>query len=194
MARGSDQATQAASSAQGLSNQYSGNAGATYGALMPELASEAAHPAGFNPTDLARMNTAAQQSEGGSNAGAVGQGALLAGRTKNPGVAAAAIPEATRESGETASKNALGIQTKNAMLKEDQRQAGLKGLQGLNATETGAGISALGEVAPNVQADTAAKNQSWDWAKYILDPALQAAGGAASGYLAGGARGGGGGG
>ncbi len=185
MARGSDQATQAATSAQGLSNQYAGNAGATYGALMPELASEAAHPAGFNPRDLSAMQTQVQQSEGGSNAGAVGQGALLAGRTKNPGVAAAAIPEAVRESGETASKNSLGIQTKNAALRESQRQSGLEGLEGLNKTETGAGISALGEVAPNVNADVAAKNASWDWARTILDPALQAAGGAASGYLAG---------
>jgi len=150
---------------------------------MPELASEAAHPAGFAPKDIAAMNTSVQQSEGGSNAGAVGQGALLAGRTKNPGVASAAIPEAVRESGETASKNALGIQTKNAMLKEDQRQSGLKGLQGLNATETGAGISALGEVAPAVNADVNAKNASWGWAQHILNPLLGAAGGAASGYL-----------
>ncbi len=182
MARGSDLAQGAAKSAQGLSSQYAGNAGATYGALMPELASEAAHPAGFNPRDLAAMQTQVQQSEGGSNAGAVGQGALLAGRTKNPGVAAAAIPEAVRESGETASKNSLGIQTKNAALRESQRQSGLEGLEGLNKTETGAGISALGEVAPAVSADTAAKNASYDWAKYILDPTLQAAGGAATAF------------
>jgi hypothetical protein len=192
MARGSDQARGAATAAQNLSNQYAGNAQSGFNTLMPELQTEAAHPAGFNPVDLARMNTGAQQTAGGSNAGAVGQGALLGARTKNPGAAPAAIAESTRESGQQLSKNALGIQTANARLREEQRQEGMKGLQGLTGLETGAGINALGEVAPNVNADVNAKNASWDWAKYILDPTLQAAGGAASGYLAG--QGGGGGG
>lgn len=183
MARGSDQAKAAATSAQGLSNQFAGNAGAGYAALMPELTTEAAHPAGFNPTDLARMNTGAQQTAGGSEAAAVGQGALLGSRTKNPGAAPAAISEAARESGQQLSKNALGIQTANAGLREQQRQEALKGLQGVTANETGASIGALGEVAPNVNADVNAKNASWDWAKNILDPVLGAAGGAASGYL-----------
>jgi len=182
MARGSDAAKTAATSAQNLSNQYAGNAGAGFATLMPELETEAAHPAGFNPTDLARMETGAQQTAGGSQAGAVGQGALLGARTKNPGAAPAAIAQSARQAGQNLSKNALGIQTENAALREKQQQAGLQGLQGLTGLETGAGINALGEVAPNVNANTNAENASWDWAKDILDPTLQAAGGAAKAF------------
>ncbi len=178
MARGSDQAKTAATSAQGLSNQLQGNQQAAFNSLMPELQTEAIHPAGFAPQDEARMQTQAQESAGGTQAGAVGQGALLASRTKNAGTPAAAIPAAARAAGEQLSKNSLGISTANAKLREGQRQEGIKGLEGLSATEGGQAIGALGEVAPNVNANTNAANQSWDWAKYILDPTLQAAGGA----------------
>lgn len=185
MARGSQQATTAATSAQNLSNQFAGNANALYSTLAPELESEAAHPAGFNPAELADMNTAAQQSAGGATAGAVSQGALRAARTGNLGGSDAAIQEAARNGGQTASKAAVGIKNQNAMLKQNQRRAALSGLQGLYGTNAGASIGSLGQVANNVNADTNAENASWNCAKYILDPALNAAGGAAGGYYRG---------
>ena len=61
MARGSSQATGAATSAQDLSNTYSGNAASLFSTLEPTLATEAAHPAGMAPTDLAAANTAGMQ-------------------------------------------------------------------------------------------------------------------------------------
>lgn len=122
------------------------------------------------------MTTTAEQSAGGSQAAATGQGALLAGRTKNPGTAAAAIQESSRNAGEQLSKNALGIKTANAQLKERQRQAGLTGMENMTALDTGAGVNALRIVPEAVNANTNAANESWDWAKYILDPAMQAAG------------------
>lgn len=176
MARGSQQATTAATSAQNLSNGLQTNANALYGALAPELESEAAHPAGYAPSDLAAMNTAAQQSAGGSQAGAVGQGSLLASRTRNAGTADAAIAQSARTAGENLSKAALGTQLKNADLKQHQQQAGLSGLEGLNAEELGEGVQSLGIVPSAVNANTNAANASWDWAKYLLDPAMGAAG------------------
>jgi hypothetical protein len=124
------------------------------------------------------MNTAAQQSAGGSMGGAVGQGALLASRTRNAGTADAAIGQAARDSSANLSKAAVGIQGKNADLKQKQRQAGLSGLEGLTGMSTGASINALGQVAGNVNADTNAQNASWDWSKNLLQPILGAAGGA----------------
>lgn len=175
MARNSPTADTAATSAQNLSNQYAGNASNLYSTLTPQLEAEAAAPAGYNPADLADMNTAAQQSAGGSAAGAVGQGGLLAARTRNAGAPGAAIAESARDAGQQLSKNALGIRTANAQLKERQRQSGLGGLESLESGQAGAGIGALGQVAPNVNASTNAENASWDWAKDILDPALEAA-------------------
>jgi hypothetical protein len=153
---------------------------------MPELQAESANPQGYGPTELAQMNTAAQQSAGGTQSGATGQGALLAARTKNPGTAAAAIGQSARTAGEIASKGALGTQVANANLKQKQQQAGLTGQENLTGLETGAGLTALGQVAPDVNANTGAINASYDWAKDILDPALQAAGQGASAAAAGG--------
>lgn len=176
MARGSQQATTAASSAQGFSNTLQGNAAGLYSTLAPTLATEAAHPAGYSPTDLAAMNTAAEQSAGGSEAGAVGQGALHEQRTRNAGSAGAGIAEGVKSAGRNLSTAALGTQLENANLKQKQQQAGIAGEEGLYNTSVGGANNALGEVAGNVNANTNAENASWDWAKDILDPVLQAAG------------------
>jgi hypothetical protein len=179
MARGSTQATSAATSAQTLSNGVQSNASALYGTLAPELETSVAHPAGYSPTDLAAMNTTAEQSTGGSQAGATGEGALLASRTRNAGTADAAIAESARTAGQQLSSDALKTQVSNAALKQHQHDEALSGLEGLYGTDLGAGVSALGQVANNVNANTNAAEQSWDWAKYILDPAMNAAGNSA---------------
>lgn len=178
MARGNAAAETGAAQAQKNSNQFGGNAQALYSTVVPQLTTQAAHPAGYNPSDLAGMQTEAQQTAGGSEAGAVGQGSLLGARTRNAGAPAAAIPEAAREAGQELNKNSLGISNANARLKESQRESALGGLENLTGTETGATNQALGEVAPLVNADTSAKSQSWDWAKNILQPIVAAAGNA----------------
>ena len=165
MGRGSDQANGAANSAQGISNVAGSNAGSLYSTLAPQLESEAAHPAGFAPTDLAAMDTANRQAAGGTMAAATGQGGLMAARTRNAGAPMAAIAQAARTSGEQASEGALATQIKNATMKESQRRAALGGLEGLYGTNMGTSVNALGQVAGNVNASTNAENASWDWTK-----------------------------
>lgn len=176
IARGSSQASEAGKAAQGFSNQQNANAMGLFGTLAPELETEIAHPAGFAPSDLAAMNTATQQSAGGSEAAAVGQGALKAARTGNAGGSDAAIGAAARGAGETASKGALATQMANARLKESQRSGAERGLEGLYGITSGDVTPALNSVANNVNANTNAQNASWDWAKFLLDPAMAAAG------------------
>lgn len=179
--QGNTNATQAANNSQSFLN----NSNALYSSVVPQLETEASAPSGFAPADEAAMNTASQESAGGSQAGAVGQGALLDARTRNKGGAAAAIDASSRAAGENLSRNALGIQTKNAMLKEEQRQNALSGLTGLTGLETGAANNALGvsnqglgEVASNVGANTGAVNSSYDAFTDIINPLLGAAGSA----------------
>lgn len=181
VARG-DPSAQAAET-QGLANSgtASSNASNLYSSVVPQLTSEALNPAGFDPTDLAAMNTGAQQSAGGTQAATVGQSGLLAARTKNSGAAAGAIDNSSRNAGEQLSKNALGVRIANANLKQNQQQAGIAGLTGLTGMETAAANNSLGEVANNSNANTNAANESWNWARTILDPAMQAAGSAAGG-------------
>jgi len=129
---------------QNLSNQLTAQASNIYGGLEPTLQAEAAHPMGFTPQAKAVINTAGQQSAGGSTAGAVGQGRLYATRTKNAGGAKAAIGQGVRSAGENLSNAAVGTEVKNAALQNQQQQAGLHGLQGLYGTELGEGENALG--------------------------------------------------
>lgn len=120
------------------------NAGNIYGSLAPTLAAQASAPAGYTPTQKAAMNTAGQQSAGGTQAAAVGQGALLASRTKNAGTADAAIAQSARTAGQQASNTAVGTEVKNANLQQQQRQSALQGEQNLYSTTLGGGMNALG--------------------------------------------------
>jgi len=181
MARGSQVENNAATTAQANSNQTFGNASGLYSSLAPQLMTEAAHPAGLDPTDLAAMDTAGQQSAGGGVAAATGQGSVLAARTRNAGGADAAIAESTRTAGRNLGETAVETRGKNAGVKESQHQAALSGLEGLNSTELGSSAAMLGNVAPNVNADTQRRSQSWDWAKYLLAPALGASSSAYAG-------------
>lgn len=176
MARGDSTASTAESTSAANSGKFTGNANSLYGDLAPTLESEVAHPAGYAPSDLSAMETGAQQSAGGSQAGAVGQGGLFAARTGNKGGAAAAIADASRGAGQQLSKNLLGIRSANANLKNEQQQAGISGLTNLTGLETGASNNALSNISGLSQANTAAENASWDWSKDLLAPILQAAG------------------
>jgi hypothetical protein len=161
MARSEEKAASAnTATGQSLENSYTGQAGSELGSLLPAFETEAAHPAGFAPADLAKMNTAAEQSAGGSVAGAVGQGNLEAARTRNAGAFQPALDSAAATAGRTLSQDALGVDQRNAMLKEQQRQEGLKGMLGLYDTQTGAGLNALGESNQAINAGTNAANST----------------------------------
>jgi hypothetical protein len=166
MARGSATAQNTASSSEE-------NASNLFGPLSGTLSAEAITPGGMSPIDLAAADTAEQQSAGGGQSAAVGQGALLAGRTRNAGSADAAVGASTRAVGQQLSEGALQTRLKNAGMKMQQQQAGIGGLGNLYSEN-------LGAVAPNVNANTEAENASWDWAKDLMGPMLGAAGGAAS--------------
>lgn len=153
--------------------------------LVPTLESNLANPQGINPTDLAAIRTSNEQGAGGAESAAVGQGALQAARTRNAGAPAAAIASGVRGSGEVLSKANLDTNLANQKAKLGQQSQAESGLEGLYGTDLNAGNTALGQVAPLVQANTGATNASWDWATDLLDPALQAAGSAAGGALKG---------
>ena len=83
MARGNKSASTAATTAGNTGQTLLGEQQSLYGSLMPQLEAEATHPTGIDPTTMAEMKTNQLQTAGGSNAGSVGQGSLLAGRTRN---------------------------------------------------------------------------------------------------------------
>ena len=86
-----------------------------------------------------------------------------------------------RTAGQQLSNASLQTVLKNAALKQQQQESAQRGLEGLYGESANAGNAALSATAANVNANTQAENASWDWAKDILDPAMQAAGQAAGG-------------
>lgn len=167
------------SSAQNLSRQYGGNANSVFANLMPTVTRMAMNPQGFGARTKANMNTAALQSLGGAQAGTVGLANLEAARTNNAGAFAPAVAQAGRDAMAQFSDAALGIQNRDALLKEQQRAQGLSGLEDLYHTNVGAGENALGlsnnALAVKNAADELTFNQ---WFK----PLALAAGGATSAY------------
>ncbi len=183
--RGDSKAQAGETQALANSNTLTGRGSQIFGTLAPQLEGDIAHPAGYNPTQLANMNTAAQQSAGGSQAGAVGQGGLLASRTNNAGGSTGAIAESSRRASQGLSGAALAISGKQADLQQQQRQRALAEEAGLYGENTGGATADLNAEANLSGANTNAANASWNWARYLADPLLQAGGSAAGGYLAG---------
>jgi hypothetical protein len=147
-------------SAQGLSNTYGAQASANGSILTPTLNKMATSPTGFGQPAIDKMNTAALQTIGGAESGAVGQGNLMAARTNNAGAFAPVAASAAHDATTQLSDAALGVQNRDAMLKEQQRQEGIQGLEGQYNTNVGASENALGLSNSALGAQTAADQQT----------------------------------
>jgi hypothetical protein len=111
--------------------------------LTPQLESQATNPQGYTPQQLAYMNTASQQSLGGSTAGITGQANLTAARTRNTGGFQGAIGSGSRSAQRQLSTNALGIQQSQANLQQQQRQQALSALQSLYGVDEATALGYL---------------------------------------------------
>jgi hypothetical protein len=174
MARGNSTAQSSATTAQSNSSNQLGSAGQISSLLVPTLENQIANPQGINPTDMAALRTSNMQGAGGSEAAAVGQGALQAARTRNAGAAPSAIASGIRGAGENLSQANLDTNLANQKTKLAQQTSAENGLGSLYGTTLNAGNTALSDVAPLVNANTNAINSSYDWASSLLDPALSA--------------------
>jgi|SRR5882762_4444789 len=171
------QALSNAGTGQQMSSDLYGQANSAYGTLSPQLNAEITNPTGYTPAQKAAQNTAAQQSTGGSMSGAVGQGALQSARTRNAGGSQAAIAQSARTAGQNLSNAALQTETNNANLQQQQRQAGLQGLQSLYGTTLGGSENALGLSNQALSTANQAKPSFWQ------QLGSQAAGAALSGAM-----------
>jgi hypothetical protein len=166
------------------SNQLGANAGALYGPLSAQLQSQMAHPSGYTPAQMAAQNTAAQQSAGGSNASTVGQGALLAARTRNAGAAQNAIAQGGRQASQNLSNAAVGTQVRNANLQQQNQRAATSGLENLYGTELGGSQNALGLSNSAIKIAGEQAPSFWQQMGYAAGkPIASGLGGAISGSL-----------
>lgn len=117
--------------AQGNNKDLTGAASGISSKLVPQLESQASNPQGYTPQQLAYMNTASQQSLGGSTAGVTGQANLEAARTRNAGGMQGAVGSGSRTAEKQLSQNAVGIQSQQANEQQQQRQQAQQALQQL---------------------------------------------------------------
>ena len=155
-----------------------------YDPLTSQLQSEAANPQGYTPQQLAYMNTASQQSLGGSVGGVTGQANLEAARTRNAGGFQGAIGSASRGAQKQLSQNALGIQTQQANLQEAQKQQALQSLQQLYGVDQATAQAYLTGSNSALNAENQASGANSLLGK-ILTTGIAAAGQAATGNLGG---------
>lgn len=137
-----------------------GQAQAAYQQLSPKYSQFVNDPQGFTPQQKSNLVTSTLQTNGGSTAGAVGQGGLFAARTNNAGGAAQAIDDAARMGNVNQTNEALGVEDQDALLARQQQMAGLQGEQQLYSGANGAAADALGIANSNQQA-SAAGTRGW---------------------------------
>lgn len=172
--------------ANNLSNQYNSQALGLNATLAPVLTAEAVNPQGYNPTTMGQMQTAAEQTAGGVNAGVAGGAGLRAARTRNIGSGQAATAEGGRAAGQELSQVNASIQAQNAALKARQQQAGLSGLSSLYGTDVGAGLNALGLSNQALNVANNVKPNPWqEFWNYGLQGGAKVGEGFAGGYSGG---------
>jgi hypothetical protein len=150
-----------AKTGQALASTYGDRASSGYNVLTPTLNKMATSPQGFDPQTMANMTTAAKQSIGGATAGIVGQGMQRAAATNNAGSFGPAATQIAHDATAQLSDAALGIQNRDAMLKEQHREQGIQGLEGLYGENVGAGENALGLSTGALNAQTNARQSGW---------------------------------
>jgi hypothetical protein len=120
-----------------------GQANNAFNVANPVYTQMATHPTGYTPQEIANQQTASNQTLGGANSAAVGEGALASARTNNAGGYQAAIDDAARNAGATQSQNNLGILNRSADLQRQQQEEGLHGLSGEYGTGSQIGLGYL---------------------------------------------------
>jgi len=133
---------QNAGRANKLSDQYNANASSLYNFETPILESDVTNPQGYGK-DLTAMNTASQQSLGGAESAAFGEGNLEAARTRNAGGFQGAVEKSARDAMKTQSQNAVSIQAANAKAKMAERESALGALTSFYGGDVNAAMKAL---------------------------------------------------
>lgn len=154
-------AGQNAKTGQALSSSYTNQANANSNVLTPTLNQMATNPTGFGKSTINNMNTAALQSAGGAAAGTIGAANLAAARTNNAGAYAPAAAQAGHDATAALSDAALGVQNKDALLKAQQQQEGISGLENMYNTNVGAGENALGLSNSSLQTQNQSNQNGW---------------------------------
>lgn len=129
--------------------------------LTPFLTQELTHPQGYSQQDLTQQLNAGEAGAGGTTSGITGQAALQGARNRNPAGFTGALDSAARDRTKAAAATSEDIAAKDADVKQQQQQAGAKGLAGMYGEDTDAMLKSMGMVAPDVNSEVNASKTGW---------------------------------
>src|SRR6185437_8996436 len=140
-----------------------------YGAVQPFLQNELIHPEGFGSDAISQMLTQGGQAVSGATGAANEAATLNASRTGNAAAVPGVISQTARNAMKQQSDNALNVNIKDAMLKQQQQQDAAKGLEGLYGEDVAAAMKAMGlqneSLGNNVNASKAVTDVELGWEK-----------------------------
>lgn len=167
----------------GTANNYAGTFGTTASTALKPLQSyeknQLTNPTGYSPAELADMLTKSSQSLGGSQASAVGAGALAASRNRNSAGYTTALDDSARNAMKQQSENALGISGQDAALKQQKQQQAASSLNNIYDSSMQGTLNALGVGNGSINAQTNADQATTG----LWQPVLTAAMGGASNFF-----------
>jgi hypothetical protein len=140
--------------------QQYGKGNQLYGWLEPAEQQQYLNPQGYSPQQMGAMNTASQESTGGSVGGATGQANLEAARTRNAGGFQGAVSSSARSAGRNLATNALDVQMAQANLQQQQKAQALQSLQGLYGMDMNQALSYLNASTSAYSAENAGSNNN----------------------------------
>jgi hypothetical protein len=154
-------ASGAAKTATNVAGQEESAADSERGALTPFYRSEMNATHGFTPGQTQELLNYAGAGIGGSGSAAAGEAASEAARTRNTSGFSSALDQNARDRArEMATVNA-GVGAQDVMGAKALNQEGAAGEAGLYNTDTSAMLGAMGQVAPDVNAETGAGTAGW---------------------------------
>jgi hypothetical protein len=147
----------AANTASGLGQDAAGISSS----LTPFLTQEMLHPQGLGQQGIGDEEAAALGGAGGAASGLTGQAEQRAAASHNAGGYQAALSDAARSRDKAAAGASEGIASGNEQDKMQQQQQGAAGLGGMYKTDTSGMLDAMGQEAPDVNAEVNASKTGW---------------------------------
>lgn len=160
-------------------NDFNKRMGADRSTFLPFLTNELNNPQGFGSDAIAQMLTQGGQAVSGATGAANEAATLNASRTGNSAAVPGIIDATARNAMKQQSDNALNVNIKNAMLKQQQQQEAAKGLEGLYGEDQNAVLRSLGLQNESLNAGTnasrAANENALGWYNAIMGSAQNGA-------------------
>ena len=154
-------ASTAAKTATGVAGNEESQATNASAALTPFYRSEMQAQHGFNPGQTQELLNYAGAGVGGSGAAATGEAASQAARTRNTSGFSSALDQNARDRAREMGTINAGVGAQDVMGAKALNQEGAQGEAGLYGTDTSAMLGAMGQVAPDINAETNAGSQGW---------------------------------